>query len=153
MYRSFIRLHSIVHPRAVTEFVYRYRSLDIAHVFISFQLEGKLPRAEEVSDVIKTCAQDDLHALDISNDELAKSHARYMIGGRQDVENERVFRFRECLRLVMSMIQADRRSQSFQSVQVPCATSCWGWMRVGISHCSTIATTVQVRRVFRHLWM
>lgn len=102
MPRSFIRLHSIVHPRAVTEFVYRYRSLDVAHVFISFQLEGKLPREEEVTEVIKVCAQDDLHALDISNNELAKSHARYMIGGRQDVENERVFRFRGCSRLLIN---------------------------------------------------
>ena len=30
---------------------------------------------------------------DISDDEMAKSHARYMIGGASDVPNERIFRF------------------------------------------------------------
>lgn len=30
---------------------------------------------------------------DISDNEMAKSHARYLIGGRKKVENERVFRF------------------------------------------------------------
>jgi len=38
----------------------------------------------------------DMDAVDLSEDELAKSHARYMIGGRpQVVDNERIFRFRE----------------------------------------------------------
>jgi len=30
---------------------------------------------------------------DISDDEMAKSHARYLIGGASDVPNERLFRF------------------------------------------------------------
>ena len=30
---------------------------------------------------------------DISDDELSKSHLRYMIGGTSDVPNERIFRF------------------------------------------------------------
>lgn len=38
-----------------------------------------------------------MYASDISDNELAKSHARYMIGGSQEVPNERVFRFgRSC---------------------------------------------------------
>ena len=34
-----------------------------------------------------------MKGYDISDDEMSKSHARYMIGGRHDVEHERVFRF------------------------------------------------------------
>ena len=34
-----------------------------------------------------------MKACDISDNELAKSHGRYMIGGAQLVPNERVFRF------------------------------------------------------------
>jgi hypothetical protein len=34
-----------------------------------------------------------MKGFDISDDELAKSHARYMIGGRHSVPNERIFRF------------------------------------------------------------
>lgn len=30
---------------------------------------------------------------DLSEDELAKSHARYLVGGRAKVPNERMFRF------------------------------------------------------------
>ena len=38
----------------------------------------------------------DMCGTDISDNELAKSHARYMIGGRVKVPNERLFRFGEC---------------------------------------------------------
>lgn len=92
---SFVQLHSIVHPRAVTEFVYRYRTPEIAHVFISFRLDGKLPRSAEVEAVLDACNSSGLTAIDISDDELSKSHARYMIGGRANVRHERTFRFRE----------------------------------------------------------
>ena len=34
-----------------------------------------------------------MQGFDISDDEMAKSHVRYMIGGCQRVDNERVFRF------------------------------------------------------------
>lgn len=34
-----------------------------------------------------------MKGFDISDNEFAKSHARYMIGGSTAVENERVFRF------------------------------------------------------------
>jgi threonine dehydratase len=34
-----------------------------------------------------------MHGLDISDNEMAKSHARYLVGGRSIVENERLFRF------------------------------------------------------------
>ena len=38
-----------------------------------------------------------MKGCDISDDEMAKSHARYMVGGASDVPNERVFRFGETL--------------------------------------------------------
>lgn len=91
---SFIALHSIIHPRAVTEFIYRYNSPDTAHVFISFILETT-SRAQEVSEVLKALHEKGMKGVDISGDELAKTHARYMIGGKKEVENERVFRFGE----------------------------------------------------------
>ena len=34
-----------------------------------------------------------MHASDLGDNELAKSHARYLVGGRSSVPNERVFRF------------------------------------------------------------
>ena len=87
-------LHSVIHPRAVTEFIYRYNDPDVAHVFISFHLET-LSRKKEVEDVISALSVRGMRGFDISDDEMAKSHARYMIGGCKTVAHERVFRFRK----------------------------------------------------------
>jgi threonine dehydratase len=90
---SFIALHSVIHPRAVTEFVYRYNSLsDRAHVLLSFKL-ASTNREDEVLDVLSTLEKQDMQGFDISDDEMAKSHIRYMIGGCQKIPHERLFRF------------------------------------------------------------
>ncbi|KAI0245582.1 tryptophan synthase beta subunit-like PLP-dependent enzyme [Lactifluus subvellereus] len=89
---SFFALHTVIHPRAVTEFIYRYNAPDRAHVFLSFQLETT-ERAKEVADVLAELERGGMKGHDISDDEMAKSHARYMIGGASNVPNERVFRF------------------------------------------------------------
>ncbi|KAJ3567166.1 hypothetical protein NP233_g6531 [Leucocoprinus birnbaumii] len=92
---SFIALHSVIHPRAVTEFIYRYNLSgdgDRAHVFLSFKLNTP-NRTAEVHQVLSALEAEDMKGFDISDDELAKSHARYMIGGCHAVPNERIFRF------------------------------------------------------------
>jgi threonine dehydratase len=89
---SFFTLHTVIHPRATTEFIYRYNDPACAQIFISFKLET-IQRAKEVSDVLAQLEEEGMKGFDISDDELAKSHARYMIGGRMDVPNERMFRF------------------------------------------------------------
>ncbi|KAG2016067.1 threonine ammonia-lyase, variant 2 [Coprinopsis cinerea AmutBmut pab1-1] len=90
---SFVALHSIIHPRAVTEFIYRYNiDGDRAHVLLSFKIESN-SRETEVQAILAALEAADMKGLDMTNDELAKSHVRYMIGGRQQVPNERIFRF------------------------------------------------------------
>jgi len=89
---SFIAFHSVIHPRAITEFIYRYNSPSLAHIFVSFKLES-LDRTKEVEGVLSTLEEKGMKGYDISDDEMSKSHARYMIGGCQDVKHERVFRF------------------------------------------------------------
>ena len=37
-----------------------------------------------------------MQGFDISDDELAKSHVRYLVGGRLKVPDERIFRFGAC---------------------------------------------------------
>ena len=44
----------------------------------------------------------EMKGSDISDDELAKSHARYMIGGRVDVPDERIFRFGKLVSISLS---------------------------------------------------
>lgn len=90
---TFFTLHSHIHPRAVTEFIYRYNVVgDRAHVLMSFKLQTS-ERQTEVQEILNAMEKTDMKAYDISDDEFAKSHVRYMIGGRQEVPNERVLRF------------------------------------------------------------
>ncbi|THH28378.1 hypothetical protein EUX98_g5797 [Antrodiella citrinella] len=89
---SFVALHDVIHPRATTEFIYRYGDSETAQIFISFKLESA-HREKEVTDVLTTLKTQGMKGFDISNDELAKSHARYMIGGFANVPTERIFRF------------------------------------------------------------
>ncbi|GAA5935550.1 threonine ammonia-lyase ILV1 [Sporobolomyces koalae] len=112
---AFLALHSIIHPRAVTEFVYRYSSSKRAYIFLSFYLSSpSLPtnstpatpmssstasldphqaRQAELSSLLDSLHGSGFKALDISDNELAKSHSRYLVGGKSKVENERMFRF------------------------------------------------------------
>lgn len=89
---SFIELHNAIYPRATTEFVYRYNAPDTAQVYLSFKLATK-SRETEVSELLTTLEKQGMKGYDISDDEFAKSHGRYMIGGAKKVENERLFRF------------------------------------------------------------
>jgi threonine dehydratase len=102
---SFLELHNHILPRAVTEFSYRWSSAEKAFIFLSFSLNSNTAREEELQSIVaginSTLAKHNppgqkrptFHALDISQNELAKSHARYLVGGRQSVPNERLFRF------------------------------------------------------------
>jgi hypothetical protein len=87
--------------------------------------------------------------FDISDDEVAKTHARYMIGGCAVVPNERLFRFgRHPLAYPLNLLTR-ASCQNFLNDRVLCATSCRVSMLVqaGIYPFSTIAITVQVRTI------
>lgn len=90
-----MRLHNIIHPRAVTEFVYRYARAEVAHVLISFILDTS-SREKEVAQILRELEKEGMKGNDISDDELGKAHGRYLVGGCQVVEDERVFRFGKC---------------------------------------------------------
>lgn len=42
-----------------------------------------------------------IEAVDLSEDEFAKSHVRHLVGGRSAVEHERIFRFGSSLLFVI----------------------------------------------------
>ena len=87
---SFMRLYEVIHPRSVTEFCYRYGHADEAHVLMSFEVENM--RAE-VDEIALTLGERGMRCMDLSANDIAKYHARYMIGGMQVVPNERIFQF------------------------------------------------------------
>lgn len=52
-------------------------------------------RSTELQTLLDDLEKDGMPAMDISDNEFAKSHARYLVGGRSEVKDERVFRFGE----------------------------------------------------------
>lgn len=70
-----------------------------AHIFLSFRLQSATPAARqlEIKKVLDQLKAEGMRGTDISNDELAKGHVRYMIGGSSAVQDERLFRFGKSL--------------------------------------------------------
>ena len=76
--------------RNITEFNYRYSNESQAQVFVGVTLKsgegGREPLLEELSSA-------NISAVDLSDNEMAKTHIRYMVGGHAAVEHEVVYRF------------------------------------------------------------
>ncbi|KAL6058877.1 threonine deaminase [Balamuthia mandrillaris] len=88
---SFRELYSLIHPRPITEFSYRYSDPQNARIFLAFLVTD---RQTEVEEVIASLLAKGMKAMDLSNNEMAKCHARYLAGGRSpSVSNERLLRF------------------------------------------------------------
>ncbi|KAF2140950.1 uncharacterized protein K452DRAFT_319238 [Aplosporella prunicola CBS 121167] len=90
---AFAKLISAVHPMAVTEFAYRYHSPTHANILIGVAL-SPMSRERDLADLLARLEKDGMQANDLSGDELAKSHVRYLVGGRSGaVADERLFAF------------------------------------------------------------
>ena len=89
---AFSELVKIVLPHAVTEFAYRYSNKVSASVLMGISVNAQT-REQDLADLIWRLEQRDMPATDLSGDELAKTHIRYLVGGRSDVANERLYSF------------------------------------------------------------
>lgn len=87
---SFLRFCEILGRRNVTEFNYRYSDGASAQLFVGLALtEGR----KEKESVIKLLKESGYTVHDMSDNEVAKLHVRYMIGGHARLDDERLFRF------------------------------------------------------------
>ena len=87
---SFRQFCETLGQRAITEFNYRYAGENEAHVFVGVQMaRGQKERDE----LVALLASRDYPLLDMSDNETAKLHIRYMVGGRATVSDERLVRF------------------------------------------------------------
>ncbi|QDF95656.1 threonine ammonia-lyase, biosynthetic [Azoarcus sp. DD4] len=87
---SFRKFINVLGNRDITEFNYRYADAERAHIFVGVSVRSR----EEASRLVDMLGEHDLPAIDLTDDELAKSHVRYMVGGRApQVANELVYRF------------------------------------------------------------
>jgi threonine dehydratase len=79
-----------VGDRNITEFNYRMAGRDAAHIFVGIAIRGDAERLV-FAERLKACG---FPAVDLTDNELAKDHVRYMVGGRSPaVSNERLLRF------------------------------------------------------------
>ncbi|KAH0537174.1 threonine deaminase [Glutinoglossum americanum] len=89
---AFAELINTVIPHAVTEFSYRYAHEEEANILMGINLRAS-ERENEVADLLFRLQRGGMRAIDLSEDELAKTHLRYLVGGRSNVPNERLYSF------------------------------------------------------------
>ncbi|GBG25153.1 Threonine dehydratase, mitochondrial [Hondaea fermentalgiana] len=90
---SFWDLYNMVYPRNVTEFSYRYDPSNegSANVILNFQAASVEDREKVMGELM---AVEDYKVHDLQENDLAKTHVRYMAGGRAlRPGEERLFRF------------------------------------------------------------
>lgn len=87
-YRSFVQL---LGGRQITEFNYRYAAADRAVVFVGVQLVGGEEERRRIGADLSGAG---LTVVDLTDNELAKLHIRYMVGGRAEgLRDEVLYRF------------------------------------------------------------
>ncbi len=87
---SFRQFCSILGPRNITEFNYRISDADEAQVFVGVGIQN----VDETADIVRALTKQGLRTLDLSNDEMAKLHVRYLVGGHATLaHDELVYRF------------------------------------------------------------
>jgi threonine dehydratase len=88
---SFLRFCELLGKRSVTEFNYRYGHEHAAQVFVGLALaQGKVERES----LIKTIGNAGFAVRDMTDNEMAKLHVRYMVGGQaRGLADERLYRF------------------------------------------------------------
>jgi threonine dehydratase len=88
---SFLRFCQTLGGRSVTEFNYRYADAHDACIFVGVRLARG---AEERQEIVSELTANGYQVVDLSDDEMAKLHVRYMVGGRPSKPLcERLFSF------------------------------------------------------------
>jgi threonine dehydratase len=87
-FKSFCQL---LGGRVITEFNYRYAEADQAHIFVGVKLRDGLIEFKQITDLLE---KNNYSWFDLSSNEVAKLHVRYMVGGRPaNLANEHLFSF------------------------------------------------------------
>ena len=87
---SFKKFCKLLGSRNITEFNYRYADANQAHIFAGVGVHNR----DEGIRLAEMLQRHELPCLDLTDDEMAKSHIRYMVGGHApQAENEVLYRF------------------------------------------------------------
>ena len=85
---TFLKLCQHLSQYSITECNYRYANSKYAHVFVGLEITNILER----DNIIKKLKEEFTEVIDLTDNELAKLHLRYMIGGKTD-KKEYLYRF------------------------------------------------------------
>ena len=86
---SFLRFCELLDNNAVTEFNYRYYAKKEAHIFVGV----KLTKGESEKQALIARLSNSFEVFDMSDNSMAITHIRYMVGGHANAENEVIYRF------------------------------------------------------------
>ena len=87
---SFRHFCELLGSRNITEFNYRIADSTDAHIFVGIQIAAR----DEAVRIAGSFEQAGFSVIDLTDDEMAKTHLRHMVGGRSQLaHDERVFRF------------------------------------------------------------
>lgn len=88
---SFLKFCQLLGGRSVTEFNYRFADAKDACIFVGVRLSRGL---EERKEILQLLSDGGYSVVDLSDDEMAKLHVRYMVGGRPSKPlQERLYSF------------------------------------------------------------
>jgi len=87
---SFRRFCELIGTRNVTEFNYRIADSRQAHIFVGLSVQDRA----DVGRLTRNLSRHGFEALDLTDDELAKSHLRHLVGGHSVLaKDELLYRF------------------------------------------------------------
>lgn len=90
---AFVELVRSVLPHAITEFSYRYSTSSSANVLMGMSVNAST-RSTDLAALIKRLREEGgMSAVDLSADELVKTHIRYLVGGRSACQDEKLYMF------------------------------------------------------------
>jgi len=88
---SFLRFCEALGQHSITEFNYRFQGSAQAHIFVGFGLRAD---GEDCATVVARLRAAGYGVVDMSQNEMAKMHVRFMVGGlAQGLADELLFRF------------------------------------------------------------
>ena len=88
---SFLKFCELLGNRSVTEFNYRYSSAKAAQIFVGVSLSQGKPERDALIEALGTGG---FRVRDMTDNEMAKQHVRYMVGGHaRGLAHERLYRF------------------------------------------------------------
>ena len=88
---SFLRFCNLLGHRSITEFNYRYSDTENATIFVGIELEDG---EKDKLSIIDNLVTNGYSVTDLSDNEVAKLHIRYMVGGSSaKLSDEKLYRF------------------------------------------------------------